>query len=142
MLRGVIGLVVVALLGFPVAAGSLVAADTLAGEGRFLYEAMYEQRALLTTTIGDYTRALPFAIAAVIAFAGLGLIVGRLRGARAGGWATVVAATACGLALGWLATGSVADPSSLALALAGLVLGVLIRLPVSWMIAARAPRAA
>jgi hypothetical protein len=140
MLRGIVALVVIALLGFPVAASSLVVADTLAGEGRFLYEVMYEQRALLTTSIADYARALPFAVAAVIAFAGLGIVVGRLRGAATGGWSTVVAATVCGLVLGLLGTGSISDPSTLALAVAGLLLGLMLRLPVGWMLAARAPR--
>lgn len=140
MLRGLVALVVIALLGFPVVAGSLVAADTLAGEGRFLYEAVYEQRALLTKSIADYARALPFAVAAVIAFAGLGLVVGRLRGAAAGSWASVVAATASGLVLGVLGTGNVFDPSTLAIVLASLLLGLILRLPVGWILAALGPR--
>lgn len=140
MLRGIVALVVIALLGFPVAAGSLVAADTLVGEGRFLYEVMYEQRALLSSSIADYARALPFAVAAVVAFTGLGIVVGRLRGAAAGGWATVVAATVCGSVLGLLGTGSISDPSTLALAVAGVLLGLMLRVPVGWMLAARAPR--
>jgi hypothetical protein len=142
MLRGLLGLAAVALLGFPVVAGSLVAADTLAGEGRFLYEATYEQRALLTSAIGDYTRALPFAAVAVIVLAIVGLVFGRVRGARVGGWVTVVLATVCGLILGLLATGGAADPSAWALTAAGGVVGLLLRFPVGWILAARAPRGA
>lgn len=137
MLRGVAGLLVAPLFGFPLFFAALVLVDTALGEGLFLYHLRYEQRALAVATIGDFVHALPASYAAAALVALLAWFARRARGAVAVRPVAVGAGAALGLTLGTLLAGSPVHAESLALAVAGAAFAWLVSLPLGWLADAR-----
>ncbi len=142
MRRAVAGLLLVPLLGFPLFAGGLVAADTIAGEGLFLYQLKYEQRLLATQFVGDFGRAMPFAYVAAALLAGAGLGLVRVSGERALPGLMAASGAVLGWLLGATLAGSPLDPSAVALALAGAAYALTLAVPLRWLRGAIAAREA
>ncbi len=142
MRRAVIGLLVAPLLGFPLFTAALVTVDSLLGEGLFLHQATYEQRAIAEGLLADFVRALPTSYVAAALLVGLGTLVVRRRGLDALRPVLVGAGAALGLTLGSALAGSPLLPESLALALVGAVFGLVLSQPLEWLFTARAQRGA
>ena len=138
MRKAVAGFLVVPLLGFPLFAGTLVLVDTLLGEGLFLYQLTYEQRALAEGFVGDFLRALPLSYVAAVLLNAMALVAARWRGGEAARPVMVGAGAALGLTLGSVLSGSPAHAESLLLAVTGAVFAWLLSLPMGWYFAARA----
>jgi len=129
MLRSLLSLAVAPLFGFPLFAGALVLADSVAGEGLFLYQLRYEQRLLATQFLQDAMAALPLAYltAALLVAVGFGLH----RVGRTGQLVrelAIVGALA-GIGLGFVLAGSPLDPGMWALGVAGLLFAGALALP-------------
>lgn len=138
MRRALVGLALVPLLGPALFLGALALADTLAGEGLFLYQLTYEKRLLLTQTIGDFVAALPAAYVLAALLAGLGAAVHRVLGSRWLRAANCIAGSLAGLGLGAFLADTPWDPGAIALALAGCLYATAVTLPLGQVLQARA----
>lgn len=136
MRRGLLGLALAPLLGPPLFLGGLVLADTLVGEGLFLYQLRYDQRLLATQFVGDLVRALPAAYLLAALLAGVGMSIHRLR--KSSPWRSMSATGAlAGLVLGSVLSGAPDDPSTLLLAVAGFFFALVVSLPLQSLLEAR-----
>jgi len=129
MLRSLLSLAVAPLFGFPLFAGALVFADSLVGEGLFLYQLSYEPRLLATQFLQDAAAALPFTYltSAVIIAVGFGLHrAGRTRHLLR---ELAIVGALAGIGLGLVLARSPLDPGTWALGGAGLLFAGLLALP-------------
>ena len=139
MRRRLLGLGVAPFAGPPLFLGALVLADTLAGEGLFLYQLRYEQRLLATQALSDAVAALAGSYVIAMLLIGVGLVARRAAGAaHAWRWMSVAGAVT-GLGLGTFLAGTPADPGVWGLALAGAVFGAVMAVPLGRVLEMRAP---
>jgi hypothetical protein len=137
MRRSLVGLVLVPLIGPPLFLGGLILADTLSGEGLFLYQLSYEQRLLATQFVSDSVAALPGAYLVAALLVGVGLGARQLLGAaHVRRWMSAAGAVV-GLALGSLLAGTPSDPGAWALAVSGLLFAAAMSLPLGQLLQAR-----
>lgn len=138
MRRALLGLGLVPLVGPPLFLGGLVAADTVVGEGLFLYQLRYEQRLLATQFISDAIAALPAAYLAAVVLIGVGLGAQRLFGAASILPLMAAVGALVGLGIGTVLAGTPSDPGAWALAVSGLLFAAAVSWPLTHLVRARA----